>query len=131
MPHDSIPPDLSLDPAAETFPELTPQEPSGILALMKQAGRSFVAKAKSAGGKTVLAAMMVAAAALCSPQAMKAADVTVTITGTVTSGTDTTGVFTTPGGDLTGYAVTLTYVFDDSIGSTSSVVCSGVPAPPP
>ena len=127
MPHDTMPPDLSFDPAAETFPELTPQEPSGILALMKQAGRSFVAKAKSAGSKTVLAAMMVAAAALCSPQAMKAADVTVTITGTVTSGTDTSGIFTSPGGNLAGYAVTLTYAFDDGLGSTYTGVCSGVP----
>ena len=69
MPHDTMPPDLSIDPAAEIFPELTPQEPSGILALMKQAGRSLVASAKIGRRKVILASMMAASLALCTPPA--------------------------------------------------------------
>jgi hypothetical protein len=48
----------------------------------------------------------------------RAADVTITITGTVFSGTDQTGVFGVPKNtDLTGKPYTLTFTFDDTKGT--------------
>ncbi|MDP9127106.1 MAG: DUF6531 domain-containing protein [Pseudomonadota bacterium] len=51
-----------------------------------------------------------------------------TITGTVYSGTDTTGILGFPAGtDLTGKAYTLTYYFDDTKGAQAVQTCSGTP----
>jgi hypothetical protein len=56
-------------------------------------------------------------AAACLSQAAQAASVTITITGTVFSGTDVTGVFGFPKNtDLTGKPFTLTFTFDDTKG---------------
>ena len=128
MPHDTMPPEFSLAGGdAEIALAPRSKEPSAILSLMKQAGRSLVKSAESAGGKAVLLAMIAAGVLFCAPQAAKAADVTITIQGTVTNGTDVSGVFGTPGANLTGDAFTLTYTFNDALGTPSTTLCSGVP----
>lgn len=55
-----------------------------------------------------------------SPSATRADIVTVTITGTVLSGTDTSGLFGAAGGDLSDRAYSLVYRFDTSLGNTRS-----------
>jgi len=56
--------------------------------------------------------------AVCLLQGAHAADVTITITGTVLSGTDVTGVFGfPPNTDLTGNPYTVTFTFDDTKGT--------------
>jgi hypothetical protein len=57
--------------------------------------------------------MSIAAAALCAPQPAEAAQILVTVTGSVSSGNDLTGVFVGVGANLKGYPFTLTYIFDD------------------
>jgi hypothetical protein len=57
-------------------------------------------------------------AAVCLSQLARADDVTITIAGTVFSGTDETGVFGFPKNtDLTGKPFTLTFAFDDTKGT--------------
>jgi pimeloyl-ACP methyl ester carboxylesterase len=60
--------------------------------------------------------MSIAAIILCTPLRARASTVIATITGSVTSGTDYTGVFIAPGGDLTGYPYTLVFTMDDTQG---------------
>jgi hypothetical protein len=59
----------------------------------------------------------------------RAAQVVATLTGTLSSGTDFTGVFGfPPNTDLTGQAFTLTFIFDDTKGTQQVTNCSpGVP----
>jgi hypothetical protein len=52
------------------------------------------------------------------PEQAKANTVTVKMTGTVTSGTDVTGVFSKPNYNLTGTDFIVTYYFDDSRGKS-------------
>jgi hypothetical protein len=52
--------------------------------------------------------------------------VTITITGTVASGTDVSGVFGKPGSQLSG-KFTLIFTFDDSMGNTQPPKCTGAP----
>lgn len=69
------------------------------------------------GSRAALAAM--ALASVMGLSGAQAAIVYVTYTGTVTSGYDDTGVFGTPGADLTGEAYTSNYVFDTSVAAYS------------
>jgi hypothetical protein len=52
--------------------------------------------------------------------------VTITITGTVASGTDVSGVFGKPGSQLSG-RFTLVFTFDDSTGDKQPLDCKGTP----
>jgi hypothetical protein len=54
---------------------------------------------------------------VCLPQVAEAALITVTVTGTVSSGNDETGVFIAPNTDLTGQSFTLVFTFDDTLGT--------------
>ena len=67
--------------------------------------------------------------ALCVQHA-KATLITATVTGTVTSGSDATGVFGAPG-SLAGDPYTLVYTVDDSQGSGTRVVSGPVPGAAP
>ena len=51
------------------------------------------------------------------PQTSFASDVDITLTGTVTSGTDTSGMFGAAGANLAGDSYTLTFTFDDTKGT--------------
>ncbi len=66
----------------------------------------------------------VALLALGAPRMVLASQVTATITGTVFSGTDTTGVFGLPHTDLTGELYTLVFIFDDTLGEQSTMTCA-------
>lgn len=56
--------------------------------------------------------------ATCLPQAARADEVIITVTGSVLLGIDITGVFGfTPNTDLTGKPYTLTFIFDDTLGT--------------
>jgi large repetitive protein len=62
------------------------------------------------------------------PQTSRAAIVTTTITGTVASGQDITGVFGfAPGASLAGQSFTVIFTFDDTLGTPFLMDCSGVP----
>jgi RHS repeat-associated protein len=61
----------------------------------------------------------------CLPQAVQAAIITVTITGTVSSGNDVTGVFGPSNTDLTGQSFTLVYTFDGTLGTESITATCG------
>ena len=76
-------------------------------------------------GRIALFALIIAGIMLAAPHAAEAQSMTATITGTVTSGTDTTGVFGAAGADLTGDPFTLTFTFNGS-GTQASQTCSGV-----
>jgi RHS repeat-associated protein len=70
--------------------------------------------------------IMAVAAGICVPHPALANWVTATITGTMNSGQDVTGVFGfAPGTGLTGKSFTLTVTFDDTIGSPSTATCTG------
>jgi hypothetical protein len=67
--------------------------------------------------RTWLACLMsMIAAVLCAPPRAHAATVIATITGTVENGTDYTGVFIAPNGNLTGYPFTLVFTMDATQG---------------
>jgi hypothetical protein len=70
----------------------------------------------------IASAMAFAAAALCAPQEAQAYTVLATITGTLTSGSDVTGVFVGKKADLTGYPYTATFTFDTTQGTNSPVL---------
>jgi RHS repeat-associated protein len=59
------------------------------------------------------------------PHEARASYVDETITGTVISGTDVSGVFISAGGNLAGYSYTLKITMDDTLGVQSSLACSG------
>jgi RHS repeat-associated protein len=128
MPHDVMPIGSDLSNEVETFPDIPPGEPKSLLSSMKDAGRSLVSSIKRAGTKSVLA-VVAAGAALGAAQQSSAQNVTVTYMGTVSSGSDVSGIFGAPGTDLTGDAYTLTFTFNPSVGtvttgSTSSQIYS-------
>jgi hypothetical protein len=62
--------------------------------------------------------------AVCLPQAARAAQVFVTITGTVTDGYDMTGVFGKPNTDLKDQPFTVIFTFDDTKGKQQVLTCS-------
>jgi RHS repeat-associated protein len=66
------------------------------------------------------AALTGAAFLLLAPCIVWASQVTVTVTGTVSSGTDTDGFFVAPGGSLAGYGFTATYTYNDALGTTTT-----------
>lgn len=87
---------------------------------------AYIRKSTTSAAVTALAALT-----LFTPTATKATQVTVTITGTVTSGQDVVhngqGVFGTQP-DLAGLSYTLVYTFDDTKGTeTSGIESGGVP----
>ncbi len=97
---------------------------------MKAAGKSFVASAKRAAGqKGIVAAMMLAATALTVPHAARAQSQasSATVTGTISFGIDTSGVFGTAGRNLATLPFTLTYTFDGGMGNYTANSCSGIP----
>ena len=74
---------------------------------------------------------VIALAGACLSQAAFADYITATITGTMNSGTDTTGVFGfTPGTSLTGLSYTLEVTFDDTLGNQTAGGCGGGGGPP-
>jgi RHS repeat-associated protein len=121
MPYDSAD-QIVLPTNSESHASIPSGSGSGILAQMKDAGRSLVHSVKRKATSKVLAAFMVASAALLAPQIAKGQDTVAIITGTVSSGTDTTGVFGAPG-SLTGEPFTLTLPIDSSKGSQTSSTC--------
>jgi hypothetical protein len=62
-----------------------------------------------------------------SPSTVRAAQVIATITGTVSTGTDGSGVFGTPNSPLDGQNFTLVFTFDDTQGQQYTYNCDGVP----
>src|SRR5579871_6129511 len=72
----------------------------------------------------ILAALLLTVAALAAPHPAKAqlTETTITVTGTVASGTDTTGVFGTVG-SLATQPFTLTFTVDSTQGTASSASC--------
>jgi hypothetical protein len=106
-------------PDDEIFPSARQEEPS-ILAATKRAGHSLVAAAKRARFKGIVSAILMASGAFGAAPAADASIVTITVTGTVASGVDNTGVF----GfgrlyDLSGHTFNLVYTFDDTKGTQS------------
>jgi RHS repeat-associated protein len=119
MPYDNA--NADLPPHNIDTPQSSRDETSfGIRAAFRAASSEFTSVVKRAGRKAILSAMMAAGAALGVVQAADASTVTATMTGTVTSGTDTTGIFGSPGANLAGKSFTLTYTFDDSKGTQES-----------
>jgi RHS repeat-associated protein len=122
MQHDVISALLPPISLADDIHSLSDTRTLSVLSAMKAAGRSLLASARRHGG--ILSALMMAAAALGATQAADAATVTITITGTVYSGTDISGAFGfPPNTDLSGMAYTLTFTFDDTKGTESFVNC--------
>jgi hypothetical protein len=70
----------------------------------------------SAARTRITCLMAIGAAVLCTPLRARGATVIATITGTVTSGKDYTGVFVALGGNLAGYSYTLVYTMNDTEG---------------
>jgi hypothetical protein len=54
------------------------------------------------------------------PQAAHAQAITITVSGTITSGTDTTGIFVAPGTNLAGYVAKVVYTFNPAVGTPES-----------
>ena len=94
---------------------------------MKAAGRSLVTSAKRAGHKHLLSAMMLAAAALTVPHAAQAQSQasTATVSGTMSSGIDTSGVFGTPGRNLAGLGFSVVFSFDGGMGNFTQTFSGG------
>ncbi len=97
------------------------------LAAINNACHSQAAPAKRVGIRRVLSAMVIAGATLGGVHAADASTVTTTVTGTMYSGYDTTGVFGPAGAYLTGLPFTLTFTFDDTKGAQTVSACEGVP----
>ncbi len=90
----------------------------GIVGALWSAGRRL---ASASGGVRAMITVLVLllAGPLLVPDAARATLITETITGTVTSGTDTTGVFGASNGNLTGDSYILVYTADDTKGQQS------------
>jgi hypothetical protein len=83
----------------------------------KKASASTAASVKRIGMMGAVSAMMIVVSALRIAPVASAATVTFTITGTMASGTDLTGVFGFPANsDLTGQSFNLVFTFDDTKG---------------
>jgi hypothetical protein len=89
-----------------------------IRSAFRQAFRQLLQRAMLAKAG-IVSVMAIAAAALCTPQHAKAYTVLATITGNVTSGKDTTGVFVGKDANLAGYPYTATFTFDTTQGTNS------------
>jgi hypothetical protein len=64
---------------------------------------------------------------LCLATEALASQVVITVTGTVASGDDLSGVFGPPNGNLTGDTFTLVFTFDDTLGTQTTLSCGGMP----
>jgi hypothetical protein len=95
---------------------------AAIRSAFRHAARRLLQRAKPA--RAGIASLMSVVAVLYSPQAAEANQVTATITGTVRSGTDVTGVFVRAGANLAGYPFSLVYIFDDSKGKDCGAIYS-------
>ncbi len=124
MPHDVISAVLSSNEDADDLAASQQSSKQSILSLMKEAGRGLVASLKQRTARGAFSAMMLAGAAMGLADRMDAQSMTAIVKGTVTSGTDTSGIFGAPGGNLAGQSFTLTYSFDDTKG-TQVVSTSG------
>ncbi len=123
MPHDH-----SAFDSAATEPATTgTKKPGNILSAFKEAGHEIAARAKRVVTGKILSAMLVAAAALTAPHAAKAQQlVVVEMTGTVSSGTDSSGsanVFG-EGTNLAGQPFDLKLIYNASKGSVTTSTCS-------
>ncbi len=102
-----------------------PQIPLSLLTAMKQAGSKLATAVKHAGTKRLLSAVAMAGAAV-SPA--HASIVTMTVTGTVASGVDNTGIFGFgPLSVLNGQNFTLVFTFDDTKGTQTLAENLGQP----
>jgi len=125
MPYDSATPDFSFETAETARPART--QNNNLLDAMKTAGKSLVSFVKRKG---VVPAMIAAAAALTAPhaRAQSSNQVQVTITGSVSSGTDgymgNALAFNTGSTNLATQPFTLTFYFDPSKGTDGSDLCS-------
>jgi hypothetical protein len=103
---------------SEIFIAAQHNAPSAFAAI-KKACHLLAAAAKRVGIRRALSAMMIAGATL-GASTSGAAVVTTTVTGTVSSGKDSTGVFGfAPGSSLTGQSFKLVFTFDDTKGTQS------------
>ncbi len=97
--------------------------PTALRATFHHTSQGLIRRARLA--KVAIASLMsVPAATLCVSQPAHAAKITVAITGTVSSGTDTTGVFVGAGANLAGYPFSLVYIFDSTKGQSCGAVYS-------
>lgn len=93
-----------------------------IHSLTKQAGGSAAPSVKRMGIMAALSAMMIAGSVPGIVPVASAATVTITITGTMASGTDDTGVFGfPPKTDLTKQPFSVTFTFDDTKGKSNDI----------
>jgi hypothetical protein len=97
-----------------------------ISTLIKKLSSSMIAAVRCLGANVALLVMLFAAAASVCLATANASIVTMTITGTVASGTDTTGVFGPANTNLTSQSFKLTYTFNDSIGTVHGCAPSGL-----
>ncbi len=89
------------------------------LAAIKEVGHSLVRAATRAYAKVIVSAIVIASGAFGAPSAY-ASVVTITVTGTIASGVDNTGVFGfAPLSDISGQTFNLVYTFDDTKGTQS------------
>ena len=95
-----------------------------ILLTTRAVGRALAASVNRGCNKAVFATVLATALAFAAPAKAWAKVVTFTITGTVASGTDYSGVFGfPPGTDLTGQPYVLVYTFDDTKGTQDFSGC--------
>jgi hypothetical protein len=92
---------------------------------IKKPSSPMVAAVRRVGVKGTLVAMLFATAAFVSLATANASITTMTVAGTVASGTDMTGVFGSANANLTGESFKLTYTFDDTKGRISGCATGG------
>jgi hypothetical protein len=86
---------------------------------------SLIVKSRRVGGKAVLMVLLLSAAASINRATAHASIVTMTLTGTVTQGSDN-GVFGPVSSSLVGESFKLIYTFDDSKGMSGDPSCSSI-----
>jgi hypothetical protein len=96
-----------------------------ISKLIKEITCAMVAAVRRVGVKGTLAVMLFATGASVSLATANASITTMTITGTVASGTDSTGVFGPANANLAGESFKLTFTFDDTKGRISGCPTGG------
>jgi hypothetical protein len=94
--------------------------------IMKEVSCPVAAAIRRVGVKGALASTMFATATFAGLATANASVVTMTVTGTVASGTDMTGVFGTANANLTGETFKLTYTFDDTKGTVHGCAPNGI-----
>ena len=103
---------------------------AALLSTVLAASRSLIRSINQSNTSNLLIKGLVLAIAISAAATARASLVTTTITGTVSSGSDVTGVFGLPAGtDLTNQPFTLTYTFDDTKG-VQGCITNGVAAFP-